>query len=224
MRKHFRREWKAQPARSVTQLRRDRVTHLFLHHTTGYNPDPAAWLRGIQDFHFGRGWNDIAYSWLVDEDGDAWEGRGWLAAGAHTAGWNSRSVAVAYLGDGGRSVPPAAIDTITILMNEADALFGRKLIRQGHRDVGRTACPGDTLYAWLRADGAPVAQPPPTLRRGSRGGAVREVQAIVGAKPDGIFGPRTEAAVKAFQRRRGLTPDGIVGPLTWTALGKGGNG
>ncbi len=32
---------------------------------------------------------------------------------------------------------------------------------------------------------------------------------------DGIFGPRTEAAVITLQRVFGLTPDGIVGPATW---------
>jgi len=35
---------------------------------------------------------------------------------------------------------------------------------------------------------------------------------------DGIFGPLTEASVRAFQTFFGLNPDGIIGPLTWARI------
>jgi peptidoglycan hydrolase-like protein with peptidoglycan-binding domain len=38
---------------------------------------------------------------------------------------------------------------------------------------------------------------------------------------DGLFGPKTMAAVLGFQRALGVTADGIVGPVTWRALVSG---
>jgi peptidoglycan hydrolase-like protein with peptidoglycan-binding domain len=32
---------------------------------------------------------------------------------------------------------------------------------------------------------------------------------------DGIFGPNTEAAVRAYQTQRSVTVDGVVGDETW---------
>ncbi|MBT8227282.1 MAG: peptidoglycan-binding protein [Dactylosporangium sp.] len=63
----------------------------------------------------------------------------------------------------------------------------------------------------------------PYLREGDGGHAVRSVQYLLRARGysievDGIFGPRTDATVRAFQRDRGLDVDGIVGPLTWGAV------
>lgn len=64
----------------------------------------------------------------------------------------------------------------------------------------------------------------PLLRKGSQGAAVKDVQTALqrrGFSPgpiDGIFGPLTETAVRAFQTAGGLIVDGIVGPQTWGAL------
>ena len=57
-----------------------------------------------------------------------------------------------------------------------------------------------------------------TIRKGSKGPLVAEVQEKLGIAPaDGIFGPGTERHVKNWQTKNGLTADGIVGPKT---LGK----
>lgn len=37
-------------------------------------------------------------------------------------------------------------------------------------------------------------------------------------KLDGLYGPKTKAAIKNFQDERGITADGIVGPVTWQSL------
>lgn len=62
------------------------------------------------------------------------------------------------------------------------------------------------------------AYPGTPVRKGARGPVVRLVQYALGVTADGVFGPRTEAAVKAFQKARGLKADGVVGPVTWEAL------
>lgn len=71
----------------------------------------------------------------------------------------------------------------------------------------------------VRTSGGVV--PLPTIKRGSTGDTVKKWQAVIGAKPDGIFGPNTEAATKAYQQKNGLAADGIVGPKTWAIALKG---
>jgi N-acetylmuramoyl-L-alanine amidase len=47
---------------------------------------------------------------------------------------------------------------------------------------------------------------------------IRYLQYRVGADPDGIYGPQTEAAIKKLQQQNGLTADGIIGAITWQKL------
>ena len=66
--------------------------------------------------------------------------------------------------------------------------------------------------------------PEPLLKRGSRGAYTRYLQQLLESKMipvsgiDGIFGSKTENAVRRFQQDNGLTVDGIVGTNTWNAL------
>ena len=75
--------------------------------------------------------------------------------------------------------------------------------------------------------GITSSYPGAPLRQGSSGPNVVVIQVALNriaqnypaipkiAVVDGIFGPRTEATVRAFQEIFGLSPDGIVGPATW---------
>jgi len=53
-----------------------------------------------------------------------------------------------------------------------------------------------------------------TLRKGSRGDTVKQIQRRLGLAADGVFGPNTDKIVKMWQAKNGLVADGIVGPKT----------
>ena len=64
----------------------------------------------------------------------------------------------------------------------------------------------------------------PTLKKGSKNGSVMILQEFLNSHGydcgtiDGIFGSKTEKAVKAFQKDNNLVADGIVGPKTWASI------
>jgi peptidoglycan hydrolase-like protein with peptidoglycan-binding domain len=65
--------------------------------------------------------------------------------------------------------------------------------------------------------------PWPLVRRGDQQHPVQTLQYLLRARGhtvtvDGIFGPNTESAVRAFQQQNNLSVDGVVGPNTWSAL------
>ena len=57
-----------------------------------------------------------------------------------------------------------------------------------------------------------------TLKLGMNGLDVKALQTALGITIDGVFGPKTQAAVIAYQNRHGLTPDGVVGPVTQASI------
>ena len=86
--------------------------------------------------------------------------------------------------------------------------------------------PGDTnlyLDARYRPSDYFITSGLPNLSNGSRTNSVFFLQhalTLLGypLTADGIFGARTEQAVRAFQRRLLLTEDGIVSQMEWESL------
>lgn len=114
----------------------------------------AVRVRGVQAFHQeGRGWNDIAYNFLVCKHGWIFEGRGVDAKSAATGNDNSHTLAVCFLG-----ADKAGRDDVTAAGRAALVEITRWLVQRrpvvknmrGHRDFMPTSCPGDEIYQYVR--------------------------------------------------------------------------
>jgi N-acetylmuramoyl-L-alanine amidase/FlgD Ig-like domain len=144
-----------------------------------YTPDEAAAIvRAIDVYHVkGNGWDDVGYNFLVDRYGHVFEGRyGGIARnviGAHALGFNTGSVGIALIGNYLTARPTAVqlqalerliawrldlahidpVSTLTYISNGSERYRrGTKVTLRavsGHRDTGRTSCPGGTLYRQL---------------------------------------------------------------------------
>lgn len=222
-----REEWGARPPRSRVTVPWSRRTGFVVHYSAA-SPDQTP--RQIQNYHMdARGWADIGYNFLVDDEGRIYEGRGWTTLGAHASGHNEETIGVCWIGRdraGVKDTPAVALAAIRWLYDEACRRAGRALRKLGHRDVGATACPGDELYAWVRAGmpapgGAPTAPKPPAPKPSAPAG-VNWTEVIVNTLPTLRRGA-TGAAVKRLQALLNvagaqLREDGDFGPKTDSAL------
>ena len=84
---------------------------------------------------------------------------------------------------------------------------------------------GYVMSRYVKVSGeVPSAEEEKTLRLNDRGSEVKAMQkrlkelGYLTGSADGVFGEKTEEAVKAFQKRNGLTADGVAGPATLKAL------
>jgi hypothetical protein len=140
-----------------------------------YRPeDVPSKIRADYAYHVTvRGWSDLGYNLVVDRFGGIWEGRaggfGRATIGAHAAGFNTGTLGVSLLGDMTRAAPTehtvdamakvAAYagaswqfdpqDEVTLTSRGSPRYPSGTEVRlgrvHGHRDTGRTACPG-ALY------------------------------------------------------------------------------
>jgi hypothetical protein len=149
------------PLTRPTVLLASRVDTIVYHYTAA-NADEQAdhkncaqRVRGVQAFHQNvRGWNDIAYNFLVCKHGYIYEGRGIEHKSAATGKENGHTLAVCFLGD-----DTVGRDDVTV-KGRAALVEITRWIRQrrpaassyaGHRDFMSTSCPGNELYSYIHS-------------------------------------------------------------------------
>jgi len=176
------------------------VHHTVSENTYAPEDSPAIVLAICRFHRNDRGWNDIGYNFLVDRYGRLFEGRAGgidkAVVGAQAQGWNSQSTSVSNIGTFS-DVPEtdAALAAMADLLAWKLPLHGVPVTGQvtltsaggaenrwpsgahvtferisGHRDGGKTECPGQALYDQLpqlraltqqRVSGELTSPPPP---------------------------------------------------------------
>jgi hypothetical protein len=126
-----------------------KVDMIILHHMAHKTAD----IQAVHNYHrtrtytnsFGKKgyWSGIGYNYFITFDGIVYEARG-LNVGAHTYGYNNRSIGIGFQGDfQQQQMPDAQLKAGAALCNKLlkDHSLSEKDIKL-HKDLSATACPG----------------------------------------------------------------------------------
>jgi N-acetylmuramoyl-L-alanine amidase len=96
-------EWLAQPPQKTATPLQLPVPYVIIHHTATERCSSRSQCvfstQLIQTYHMkSSGWWDIGYNFLIGGDGNVYEGRGWKGQGAHTYGYNDKSLGITFIG------------------------------------------------------------------------------------------------------------------------------
>jgi hypothetical protein len=135
-----------------------RITHVTLHHTGDAQPlrpedDPARKLRALQAWGArDRNWWDVPYHYLLDLNGNIYEGRDWRFMGETNTSYNpSGHFLISIIGNyEQQEATPAQLNSIADMMAWALDEFDLPVERiGGHYNYATTGCPGRHLRKYL---------------------------------------------------------------------------
>lgn len=146
-------QWYASSSKPIELINKP-VPFYVIHHTVSPHcttkSECSKQMRNIQNWHMdGNGWSNIGYSFLIGEDGRIYEGRGWETVGAHSYGYNRRSVGIAFIGTFTNGLPKslaliAAKELISCGVRLGYVTNDYSIV--GHRQTSATLCPGNDLF------------------------------------------------------------------------------
>jgi len=143
------------------------IKMLVLHHTASTNEidNPSQAIKNIHEFHAnGKNWGDIGYHYVVAPDGKIFEGRAGGAGviGGHSFDVNKVSIGISVMGNYEQDqVSTETMRSLAMLLEKlsnaydldpTSSVFYKDMtmpVISGHRDTGKTLCPGKNLYSRL---------------------------------------------------------------------------
>lgn len=133
-------------------------------HCSATPPEMDIGVKEIDRWHRKRGWLRIGYHWVIRRNGNLEAGRDESQAGAHTIGFNNKSIGICIVG-GIRDTDSMAPEdnftdeqweTLKDLLSRLQAIYPTAKII-GHRDVDKDrACPCFEVKDWV-ANNLPVS-------------------------------------------------------------------
>lgn len=149
--------WGGTPA-DATRARRQTIDHITLHHQgEPFKPgtDPRQYLRNLQNWSRNtKGWLDIPYHYIIDLDGNIYEGRKIDYAGDTNTEYDPTGHALIEVVGNFEEVEPnrQQLDAVVRLMALLAKKYGVSLDHiASHRDFSKqTVCPGANLYRYVQ--------------------------------------------------------------------------
>ena len=125
---------------------------LIIHHTGGSDKFPLLDTSNhtaemVDAYHKSLGWDGIGYNWYIEKSGSLKKGRDELKTGAHTIGYNDKSIGICLAGNFDATLPTVAqTDTLRKLLIEKMVQYNipkEKIVP--HRKFASKTCYGNKL-------------------------------------------------------------------------------
>lgn len=144
--------------------------YLIIHHVGGSDANPLAdtshhTFEIVDAYHKSLGWGGIGYHYFIDKAGKVTQGRKDDAEGAHTKGYNSKSLGICLAGNFDATLPTkeqeTALKALLLAKMSQYGLTADKIVP--HRKFAVKTCFGRKLSDTWAADltKAPAPQPAP---------------------------------------------------------------
>lgn len=130
------------------------VTKEIILHCTASKEGVNFGVEAVHKLHLKNGWSGIGYNYLIDLNGDIWEGRPEDCVGAHVSGHNSKSIGVCYTGGLDKNGKPKdtrnekQLKSMTELCRYLHKKYPNATFH-GHYEFDNKACPCFKVKEWI---------------------------------------------------------------------------